>query len=161
MCAGTPSRTPLGKEVVHMTVGKRILELRGKQSRRTFAKKIGIVENTLRNYEEGLSLPNSDVIATICREFEVSAEWLVLGESDTDGSLENSRVNAQITKLELKIKELEEALITAQAEAIRAYRLATAHMQPDTDTIQKPKNNNTDILPVKQTHLSTRADEKS
>jgi transcriptional regulator with XRE-family HTH domain len=62
-----------------MNIGKRIERLRGDISRREFAKIIGIVENTLRNYEQGLSLPNSDTVAEICRILRVEPAWLLLG----------------------------------------------------------------------------------
>ncbi|MBI4804434.1 MAG: hypothetical protein HY795_04275 [Desulfovibrio sp.] len=36
--------------------------------------------NTLRNYEQGLSLPNSDILALICAEYGLNPAWLLLGE---------------------------------------------------------------------------------
>ncbi len=139
-----------------MAIGTRITELRGKQSRRSFAKQIGIAENTLRNYEEKLSLPNSDVIAIICREFDVSAEWLVLGTGKRDKSLdsfpEEREDTKTISKLEAKIDALEEKLIDAQAEAIRAYKLVTENMQPASDRVQKEeeKSSATGSFPVEK-----------
>ena len=62
-----------------MSIGKRIEYLRGRDSRKAFAERIGIVETTLRNYEIAQSLPNSDVIANICRACGVSYEWLITG----------------------------------------------------------------------------------
>jgi len=62
-----------------MTIGGRIQKLRDTDSRRIFAERIGIVENTLRNYEMGLSLPNSDVISNICRILGVRSDWLLFG----------------------------------------------------------------------------------
>jgi len=65
-----------------MPIGERIQKLRDTESRRSFAERIGIVENTLRNYEQGLSLPNSDVIANICRTLGVRSEWLLFDVGD-------------------------------------------------------------------------------
>ena len=62
-----------------MSIAERIIRLRGKESRASFAKRIGIVENTLRNYEKSLSLPNSDVISSFYRVLNVSPQWLILG----------------------------------------------------------------------------------
>lgn len=73
------SRKSLVLEVLRMNIGNRITQIRGKASRRSFAQQIGIAENTLRNYEEGLSLPNSDTIAQICQSLAINAEWLILG----------------------------------------------------------------------------------
>ena len=64
-----------------MSIAERIKQLRGKVSRKDFAESLDIVPNTLRNYEDGLSLPNSDVIAKICTVQKVSLEWLVFGVS--------------------------------------------------------------------------------
>ena len=62
-----------------MTIGNRIALLRARTTRREFAATLGISESTLRNYEQGTSLPNSDVIADICEIYSVSADWLVRG----------------------------------------------------------------------------------
>ena len=64
-----------------MEIGKRIRHVRGRQSRKSFAQSIGIAENTLRNYEEGLSLPNSDVISEICQKLNIAPHWLLFGDS--------------------------------------------------------------------------------
>ena len=68
-----------------MDIGKRIRHIRGKQSRKVFAQSIGIVENTLRNYEEGLSLPNSDVIVEICQKMSIPPHWLLFGNGPEEG----------------------------------------------------------------------------
>ncbi len=64
-----------------MSIAERLITLRGKESRATFASKLGISANTLRNYESGLSLPNSDLVAKICTELGVMPGWMLLGES--------------------------------------------------------------------------------
>ena len=64
------------------TISGRITAIRGKMSRRAFANTLSIKENTLRNYELGLSLPNSDIIAKICTSFCVKSEWLLFGEGE-------------------------------------------------------------------------------
>ena len=65
-----------------MEIGKRIRQVRGDKSRKAFGQLIGIVENTLRNYEEGRAFPNSDVLAHICRIFSVDPFWLLLGDDE-------------------------------------------------------------------------------
>ena len=47
-----------------------------------FADKIGIKRNTLSTYESGRNEPIDAVISLICREFNVSKEWLRTGEGD-------------------------------------------------------------------------------
>ena len=71
-----------GTKIHAMSIGKRIEELRAGMSRKMFAQRIDIAENTLRNYEQNLSLPNSDVIATICDRLSVNVEWLVTGKGE-------------------------------------------------------------------------------
>lgn len=66
-------------ELLHMPISERIKTVRGSLSRAAFAKKIKITESTLRNYESGLSLPNSDTIAIICETCDTDPEWLILG----------------------------------------------------------------------------------
>ena len=63
-----------------MSIGQRIAEVRGSRSRKAFAEHVGIVENTLRNYETSLSLPNSDVVSEICTKEQISPLWLLTGE---------------------------------------------------------------------------------
>jgi transcriptional regulator with XRE-family HTH domain len=48
-------------------------------SQAEFANKIGINPNTLRNYEQGQSLPNVATIAELANKLGISVEWLVLG----------------------------------------------------------------------------------
>lgn len=47
-----------------------------------FAERIGIKRNTVANYETGRNEPIDAVIALICREFNVSEEWLRTGEGE-------------------------------------------------------------------------------
>jgi transcriptional regulator with XRE-family HTH domain len=76
-----------------MGIGNRIAQIRGGLSRREFAKLIGIVENTLRNYEQELSLPNSDIISIICLKMKVSPHWLLFG----DGPMKIANEKADIS----------------------------------------------------------------
>ena len=41
-----------------------------------FGAKVGVKGNTIGNYEMGLRTPSEAVIFSICREFNVSEEWL-------------------------------------------------------------------------------------
>lgn len=79
-------------------IGSRIAEVRDKTARRFFADHIGIAENTLRNYEKGLSLPNSDVIAAICAKYGICSDWLI------DGILPMRREGAGKTEQSGKIQ---------------------------------------------------------
>lgn len=62
------------------TIANRIKFLRGTTSRRVFAKELDLQESTLRNYEAGSSLPNSDLLQIICKKLRISPVWLLMGE---------------------------------------------------------------------------------
>lgn len=47
-----------------------------------FGDVIGVKGNTVTNYETGLRNPTDAVIKSICREFNVSEEWLKTGEGE-------------------------------------------------------------------------------
>lgn len=53
-----------------------------KLTQEEFSKKIGIKRNTLANYEIGRNEPIDGIIFSICREFNVSEEWLRTGSGD-------------------------------------------------------------------------------
>ncbi|ETA73125.1 XRE family transcriptional regulator [Nitratidesulfovibrio termitidis] len=64
------------------TIAARIAQVRGNMPRAEFARRIDINANTLRSYESGASLPNSDVILRVCRAFSISTHWLITGEGE-------------------------------------------------------------------------------
>lgn len=60
-------------------LGERIRTARGSLSRAAFGKRIGITSGSLRNYENGVALPNAEVLTKICETCNVSTDWLLLG----------------------------------------------------------------------------------
>lgn len=60
----------------------RIKQVRKSQklTQAAFGDIIGVKGNTITNYETGLRNPTDAVIKSICREFEVSEEWLRTGK---------------------------------------------------------------------------------
>ena len=106
-------------ELLHMPISERIKTVRGSLSRAAFAKKIKITESTLRNYESGLSLPNSDTIAIICETCDTDPEWLIHGTgsmhpNDTSAVQQHATTQSESTASEPCVrcakleKELEE-----------------------------------------------------
>lgn len=67
-----------------MKLQDRFIALRGTMTQKAFAEAIDININTLRNYEKGLALPNSDVLSKICSVFNVSPSWLLLDKEKPD-----------------------------------------------------------------------------
>lgn len=47
-----------------------------------FAERIGSAQNTITGYESGRRSPSRPVIASICKEFNVSEEWLLYGTGE-------------------------------------------------------------------------------
>lgn len=80
-----------------MTFPERLILVRGKTSRALFAKQLGINENTLRNYEKGLSLPNIDVATRICQIYGIVPGWLLAG----DGPMRAGEVAASAGEADL------------------------------------------------------------
>ena len=61
------------------SLGKRIRRLRGARSQATYAAQLGISKGALGSYERDSNSPNALVLATICAQEGVSADWLLLG----------------------------------------------------------------------------------
>lgn len=53
-----------------------------KLTQEEFGKKIGSARNTIANYENGNRKPSNSVILSICREFNVSEDWLRHGTGE-------------------------------------------------------------------------------
>ncbi|MBS9780895.1 MAG: helix-turn-helix transcriptional regulator [Gammaproteobacteria bacterium] len=65
-------------------IGKRILELRGKTSRRVFAEQLGIGTATLQRYEGGERLPDVDFAIKMQEITGCSLDYLIQGKSDNN-----------------------------------------------------------------------------
>lgn len=52
-----------------------------------FADKLGVKQNTIAQYEMGRNEPSDAVIISICREFNVSEDWLRTGKGEMFVSL--------------------------------------------------------------------------
>lgn len=62
-------------------VGKRISEIRGKESRELFAKKLNTHFNTIGNYERGARKPDIDILFKL-HEIGVNLNWLLSGDGE-------------------------------------------------------------------------------
>ena len=67
-----------------MSLGLRLKQLRGHESRKSLADKLGIDKATIVNYENDKRLPNSDFIAKLCQLYNISADWLIYGRTPKD-----------------------------------------------------------------------------
>ena len=56
---------------------KRLVELRGEQTQKYVADKIGITEVSLSRYENGRRIPNIDILRKFAEYYNVSADYLI------------------------------------------------------------------------------------
>ncbi|UQZ89567.1 hypothetical protein C4J81_10265 [Deltaproteobacteria bacterium Smac51] len=84
------------------TIGERIRQLRGSQSRPVFAKKFEVSIATLVRYETGEILPKTEFIVMVCNSYGVTSDWLIFGKD-----------NANIQDVAIKSAPLPEAIKSA------------------------------------------------
>ena len=105
-------------------MNNRIKELR-KQLRLTqqqFAERIGSVQNTITGYETGRRVPSGQVIALICREFNVNETWLRTGEGEMFMRAPTDIVSEVAEKLGLN--EFEQLILNAYVKLPKQLRNA-------------------------------------
>lgn len=86
-------------------MNKRIKELRKALglTQREFADRIGIKRGAISNYEIGRNAPVDSVVSLICREFNVSEDWLRNGNGDMFLPEDNSNSDICIDSTFLKL----------------------------------------------------------
>lgn len=65
-----------------MTIGERIRYIRDTREHLTmeqFARRIGLTPSSISRFEAGSANPSKQTLRSICREFQVSEDWLVNG----------------------------------------------------------------------------------
>ena len=86
-----------------LSLGERIKEIRGKESRAAFAARFAIHANTLLRWENNERQPDAEFLIKIIRECKITPEWLLLGEGSkiTPGGrpMESRLGNDQYTDL--------------------------------------------------------------
>ncbi|UQZ88301.1 hypothetical protein C4J81_03400 [Deltaproteobacteria bacterium Smac51] len=91
-----------GLRTLNMTIGDRIKQLRGRESRDSFSNRFCVSKQTVVRYESGDTSPNADFISMICNSYGVTADWLVFGKD-----------NANIQDVAIKSASLPEAIKSA------------------------------------------------
>lgn len=66
-----------------------------------FANRIGVKRNTVATYEMGRSAPSDSAISLICREFNVSEEWLRTGKGEMFITASNNELDLLAKKYDL------------------------------------------------------------
>ena len=59
-------------------IQRRLEQLRGDRSQRSFAKELGVFQQNVNRYENGTT-PHADFLITIALQENVSLDWLLLG----------------------------------------------------------------------------------
>lgn len=59
-------------------IPRRLEQLRGDRSQRSFAKELGVFQQNVNRYENGTT-PHADFLITIALQENVSLDWLLLG----------------------------------------------------------------------------------
>lgn len=90
-----------------MTVGDRIREIRGYMSQRDFAQKLGISQSSISGYEKNTRSPDYDIIRKICSEFNVSADWIILGKQTAERNENYALLEKNYIQLSVKYKQLD------------------------------------------------------
>lgn len=85
---------------------KRIVELRGEQTQKYVADKIGITEVSLSRYENGQRIPNIDILRKMAEYYKVSADYLIGMDSDV-GNYEKLKIECEYLQRKLnRIKQI-------------------------------------------------------
>ncbi len=87
-----------------MTTGDRIVQLRKKKglTRIELAKKLGIPQTTLRNYETNICEPRYELLIQIANEFQVSADYLI-GITDRPEQKKSSDTEESVSEEDIKL----------------------------------------------------------
>ena len=97
-----------------------------------FAERIGSVQNTITGYETGRRIPSNQVIQLICREFNVSEQWLRTGEGEMFDKVDPDE---EFVKIMVEIQAQNDEFIIS---AMKAYwELPEEHKQVIRDLIRK------------------------
>ena len=78
LTAGRP-KLQEGQKAFRKLLGARLRALRGGRAIVPLAARLCTHPETYTRYERGIGSPNADVLAAICREFQVDAQWLLTG----------------------------------------------------------------------------------
>ena len=63
-----------------MSLGKRLLAVRGNMNQRTFGEMHGVSQRTYARYERDEDTPDGVFLASVCSRHGVNPAWLLLGE---------------------------------------------------------------------------------
>lgn len=105
-----------------MTIGIRIRELRGTQSRKQFSELLGIHPQTLYLYEKEKRIPEREIIEKICNRLKIDVSWLIFGETPSVvKNMPNEQPTVSTQQTSLTLQEYC-AKLEAKLEKVEAQR---------------------------------------
>lgn len=76
------STSKRSKSLSKEMIAQRILSARGSESQADFARKVGISQNAISQYERGERVPTPEVLAKFFTSCNISIEWILLGHGE-------------------------------------------------------------------------------
>jgi transcriptional regulator with XRE-family HTH domain len=64
-------------------IARRLAEVRGNRSQRSFARELGVFQQNVNRYENGTT-PHADFLITLALKEEISLDWLLLGRGSRE-----------------------------------------------------------------------------
>ena len=116
-----------------MGIGDRIKQLRGQESRKSLALKLGVDQMTIARYENNERLPDAVFIGKLSNLFKITSDWLIFGEQSNllrpkespqpegeGGDFKDELLNIyqQLTNLNIKLDQLRKRKDDYQAQLI-------------------------------------------
>ena len=126
-----------------MTIGERLIEIRGKTPRDEFAAQIGIHPQTLYTYEKGKRAVPLRTAEKICSAYGVSVEWLMTGNGamrpENEDLMEAGPITEQKHSMHLtltkkgeeKLMEIYGKLVESQEREIEALKEQVASLKAE------------------------------
>lgn len=126
-------------------IGERIRAVRAKEglTQSEFAQKIGISGNRLSEYETKGDPPKSNILASIYRNFDVDATWLLTGEGSMEKNKEpHEPLDERIKVMEEKLRYLIDRDLNKKEGKVTAvpmylHSIAAGHPTDSTSSIEK------------------------
>lgn len=142
-------------------IGERIKEIRVSAglNQIDFGKRLSLSQSAVANYEKNVRVPLDAVIASICKEFNVSEEWLRTGEGEPfieknkDEQIEDMVNEIMVKKPEDFRRRFVRALAALDADgwaALERFIDSISEMsKKDEQAVAVPQNSN-DLTPEEQ-----------
>jgi transcriptional regulator with XRE-family HTH domain len=120
-----------------MSLGNRIAKIRKRTGKNQveFAQQLGVSQSAFKNYERSASDPPVSLLVHLCKEFDVGADWLILGR----GAETSKTLFDELEEVVVKVREWAQSFpipVPAEKEAqlvslLLRYRLENENANPE------------------------------